>query len=372
MLLRRLTSTGTAPPSSSWPRSFSPRPCSAGASLPASSRRRPTSARCSDHDHVDGEQHLSSCEQRGSRRRGENTPCPENPSPARRRRLRFCRSRLSILALPARRRAAMPRLARRAPVGTFTTTDQFEAKVDASSLSPRPLPAPHRLRQRNRRVRGRHRPSGRQGHHPETRSRTSTLATQPSLRRLPCGDRDAPMAVLPVLTKAPRQTPPLPSSGADWLQSPWVGVHCFGSGGQVRPGSALHQRDILMRTALRTLTALALAVPLLASTLPASASSTLLYREKGTFADAFFRGGYTVGAGELHGGVADVPQRVWPRGSSTPSPATPARLRAATRTVRTPATPPARTSRGEEPLRGHRKGQEPLEHLLRQRRHCTT
>ncbi len=45
-----------------------------------------------------------------------------------------------------------------------------------------------------------------------------------------------------------------------------------------------------MRTTLRTVTALALAVPLIASTLPASASSTSLYREKGAFAEAYFEG----------------------------------------------------------------------------------
>ena len=41
--------------------------------------------------------------------------------------------------------------------------------------------------------------------------------------------------------------------------------------------------------------ALALAVPLIAPALPASASSTLLYREKGSFADAYFEGPGTPG-----------------------------------------------------------------------------
>jgi hypothetical protein len=50
-----------------------------------------------------------------------------------------------------------------------------------------------------------------------------------------------------------------------------------------------------MRTALRTVTALALAVPLIASTLPASASSTFLYREKGAFAETYIEGAGTPG-----------------------------------------------------------------------------
>ena len=50
-----------------------------------------------------------------------------------------------------------------------------------------------------------------------------------------------------------------------------------------------------MRTALRTVTALALAVPLLAPTLQASASSTSLYREKGAFAETYFDGAGTPG-----------------------------------------------------------------------------
>lgn len=64
-----------------------------------------------------------------------------------------------------------------------------------------------------------------------------------------------------------------------------------------------------MRTPLRAVTALALAVPLLASTLPASAASTLLFREKGAFADVFIQGegtpgdlpgNYTVGMLSFH------------------------------------------------------------------------
>ncbi len=50
-----------------------------------------------------------------------------------------------------------------------------------------------------------------------------------------------------------------------------------------------------MRTTLRTVTALALAVPLIASALPASASTTSLYREKGAFAEAYFEGAGTPG-----------------------------------------------------------------------------
>ena len=45
-----------------------------------------------------------------------------------------------------------------------------------------------------------------------------------------------------------------------------------------------------MRTALRTATALALAIPLIASAVPASASSTFLFRERGSFADVYFEG----------------------------------------------------------------------------------
>ena len=50
-----------------------------------------------------------------------------------------------------------------------------------------------------------------------------------------------------------------------------------------------------MRTPLRTVTALALAVPLIASALPASAASTFMFRDKGTFADVFFEGAGTPG-----------------------------------------------------------------------------
>lgn len=50
-----------------------------------------------------------------------------------------------------------------------------------------------------------------------------------------------------------------------------------------------------MRTALRTATALLLAAPLVVSALPASASSTFLYREKGSFADAYLEGPGTPG-----------------------------------------------------------------------------
>ena len=50
-----------------------------------------------------------------------------------------------------------------------------------------------------------------------------------------------------------------------------------------------------MRTALRTAAALAISVPLIASALPASASSTFLYREKGPFADTYFEGSGTPG-----------------------------------------------------------------------------
>jgi hypothetical protein len=58
---------------------------------------------------------------------------------------------------------------------------------------------------------------------------------------------------------------------------------------------ARDQGEEIMGTSLRTITALALAVPLIASTVPASASSTFMYREKGTFAEAYFEGAGTPG-----------------------------------------------------------------------------
>lgn len=48
-----------------------------------------------------------------------------------------------------------------------------------------------------------------------------------------------------------------------------------------------------MRTVLRTATAVLLAAPLVVSALPASASSTFLYREKGAFADVYLEGAGT-------------------------------------------------------------------------------
>lgn len=51
-----------------------------------------------------------------------------------------------------------------------------------------------------------------------------------------------------------------------------------------------------MRAALRTTIAVAaIAVPLTTAALPASASSSVLYREKGTFADTYFEGAGTPG-----------------------------------------------------------------------------
>ena len=51
-----------------------------------------------------------------------------------------------------------------------------------------------------------------------------------------------------------------------------------------------------MRTALRTTLAIvAVAVPLTAAALPASASSSVLFREKGTFAETYFEGSGTPG-----------------------------------------------------------------------------
>lgn len=54
-----------------------------------------------------------------------------------------------------------------------------------------------------------------------------------------------------------------------------------------------------MRPALRSAAALALAVPLVASALPASASSTYTSRESGSYADVYFQGSGT--PGELDG-----------------------------------------------------------------------
>ena len=69
-----------------------------------------------------------------------------------------------------------------------------------------------------------------------------------------------------------------------------------------------------MRTALRTTVVLALAVPLVAPALPASAATTSHFRERGTFAEAFFEGAgtpgglpgnYTIGQLSFHGSVAE-------------------------------------------------------------------
>ena len=51
-----------------------------------------------------------------------------------------------------------------------------------------------------------------------------------------------------------------------------------------------------MRTALRTATALALAIPFIASAVPASAGSSYMSRESGSYADAYFQG-----QGEIEG-----------------------------------------------------------------------
>ena len=69
-----------------------------------------------------------------------------------------------------------------------------------------------------------------------------------------------------------------------------------------------------MLTALRTTVVLALAVPLVAPALPASAATTSHFRERGTFAEAFFEGAgtpaglpgnYTIGQLSFHGSVAE-------------------------------------------------------------------
>ena len=69
-----------------------------------------------------------------------------------------------------------------------------------------------------------------------------------------------------------------------------------------------------MRTALRTTLALALAVPLVAPALPASAATTSHSRERGSFAEASFEGAgtpaglpgnYSLGHLSIHGSVAE-------------------------------------------------------------------
>ena len=61
-----------------------------------------------------------------------------------------------------------------------------------------------------------------------------------------------------------------------------------------------------MRTALRSAAALALAVPLVASALPASASSTYTSRESGSYADVYFQGPGTPGGVEGNYSVAGL------------------------------------------------------------------
>ena len=61
-----------------------------------------------------------------------------------------------------------------------------------------------------------------------------------------------------------------------------------------------------MRTALRSAAALALAVPLVASALPASASSTSTLRERGSYADVYFQGEGTPGGVEGNYSVAGL------------------------------------------------------------------
>lgn len=61
-----------------------------------------------------------------------------------------------------------------------------------------------------------------------------------------------------------------------------------------------------MRTALRSAAALALAVPLVASALPASASSTSTLRESGSYADVYFQGEGTPGGVEGNYSVAGL------------------------------------------------------------------
>ena len=51
-----------------------------------------------------------------------------------------------------------------------------------------------------------------------------------------------------------------------------------------------------MRTAIRTIAALALAAPLVVQALPASAATSSFFRERGSFADAYFEGDATPGS----------------------------------------------------------------------------
>jgi hypothetical protein len=61
-----------------------------------------------------------------------------------------------------------------------------------------------------------------------------------------------------------------------------------------------------MRTALRTAAVLALAVPVIAAAVPASASSTYTSRESGSFADVYFQGDGTPGGVEGNYSVAGL------------------------------------------------------------------
>jgi hypothetical protein len=61
-----------------------------------------------------------------------------------------------------------------------------------------------------------------------------------------------------------------------------------------------------MRTALRTAAALAFAVPVLATAIPASASSTFTSRESGSYADVYFQGSGTPGGVEGNYSVAGL------------------------------------------------------------------
>ena len=61
-----------------------------------------------------------------------------------------------------------------------------------------------------------------------------------------------------------------------------------------------------MRTALRTAAVLALAVPVIAAAVPASASSTYTSRESGSYADVYFQGSGTPGGVEGNYSVAGL------------------------------------------------------------------
>src|SRR5687768_17509547 len=80
----------------------------------------------------------------------------------------------------------------------------------------------------------------------------------------------------------------------------------IGSGHREPGWLASTTRGATMRTALRSAAALALAVPFIASALPASASSTYTSRESGSYADVYFQGPGTPGGVDGNYSVAGL------------------------------------------------------------------